>query len=221
MDHTIIRIGTLALIALLSNACQQVLYVGPKKMDCGGQGIQQCFLVKGNLDENWVLQRDAIVGLEYVEGYQYKIKAKRERVRNPDNDGSRYQLKVTEVIEKKQIYEQTILLGGKTWELVSYGTHDDAVAPVDNSEVMILFDVVDQKVSGSSGCNRFFGSYKAEGNDITFSPLGSTMMACEQEILDQETKFLGTLQSARSFSIDEKTLRIESSDGRLLTFTHK
>ncbi len=221
MEKRIIRISIVALIALLTGACQQILYVGPKKMDCGGQGLQQCYLVKKNLDENWVLQRDAIVGLDYIEGFQYKIKAKRERVRNPDDGSSGYQLKVTDVIEKTQIYEQLALLGGRTWVLVSFGGTDDAASPVENSEISMVFDIEEQKVSGNSSCNRFFGSYKVDGNDISFAPLGSTMMACPQELMDQESKFLKLLQSAKSFSIDEKVLKIQGIDGGLLTFTHQ
>lgn len=35
------------------------------------------------------------------------------------------------------------------------------------------------KLSGSDGCNRLMGTWKANGSEITFGPIASTMMACQ------------------------------------------
>ena len=50
-------------------------------------------------------------------------------------------------------------------------------------------------VSGSSGCNTYSGGYTLDGINVTIGPLASTMMGCEQPMMDQETAFLTALQT--------------------------
>jgi heat shock protein HslJ len=67
----------------------------------------------------------------------------------------------------------------------------------------------DGKVSGSSGCNRYSGSYTTSGDTITFSsPMAATMMACDQAVMDQETAYLKDLGDAKTYSVqgDQLTL---------------
>jgi heat shock protein HslJ len=219
MDYTVIKRSLLILLpAAILYSCQQVLYVAPMTMDCTGSSAQKCFLVKRDLEENWVLQYDPIVGMDYMEGFQYKIRARRERIKNPPQDVSGYQLRVTEIMEKKQIYDLPTLLGGNTWRLTAYGNEDEPSKPLDNTAITADFNVEEKKITGNSGCNRFFGSYEAEGSNISFSPMGSTRMACETPLMDQESVFLGILQNVKSFSIEEKVLTLVSEDGRVLTF---
>ena len=50
-------------------------------------------------------------------------------------------------------------------------------------------------VSGSSGCNTFSGGYTLDGINVTIGPLASTMMGCEQPLMDEEAAFLTALQT--------------------------
>jgi heat shock protein HslJ len=78
----------------------------------------------------------------------------------------------------------------------------------------------DGKVSGSSGCNRYSGSYKISGNNIVISsPLAATMMACEQALMDQESAYLKALGEVQSFKIVGETLTLsDAKDKSLLVF---
>ena len=60
----------------------------------------------------------------------------------------------------------------------------------------LKFDKRTNGVSGFAGCNRFFGTYKKEGNSITFSQLGSTKMMCQEDANQIENKFLSALNEA-------------------------
>jgi len=66
----------------------------------------------------------------------------------------------------------------------------------------------DGKVSGDAGCNRFVGGYTTDGTSITIGPLATTLMACEQPVMDAEATFLVRLQAAVSFQAKAQTLRI-------------
>jgi putative lipoprotein len=74
-------------------------------------------------------------------------------------------------------------LTGSAWGLSEL--IDEELVP--DSSISVLF-TSDGKVGGSSGCNRYSGTYTASGNTIQItSPLASTMMACSQEIMNQES----------------------------------
>jgi heat shock protein HslJ len=79
----------------------------------------------------------------------------------------------------------------------------------------------DGKISGSSGCNLYAGVYKVDGNRILISPqLSSTMMACEQEIMDQETAYLQTLSETRMFTASRDQLTFKDAGGNDLLVFH-
>ena len=67
-------------------------------------------------------------------------------------------------------------------------------------EPYLVLDPEDQRVSGSGGCNRITGSYKLTGNELTFSRMAVTMMACIQG-MDTEKKFLDALGHVTAWKI--------------------
>jgi heat shock protein HslJ len=67
----------------------------------------------------------------------------------------------------------------------------------------------DDRVSGSAGCNRYFGGARGEGGSLSVSPLASTMMACGQDgVMEQEQLYLALLQGATRYSIQGSELRL-------------
>lgn len=60
----------------------------------------------------------------------------------------------------------------------------------------------DGKISGSGGCNRYFGTATVKDGAVKVGPLGATQMACVPAQMDQERKFLDALSATRSFRID-------------------
>lgn len=87
-------------------------------------------------------------------------------------------------------------------------------APVNDKGKPTMRIAADGKVSGRGGCNGFFGSAKVEGSKIEFGQMGSTQMACEQELMDQEHKFHQALGSVASFRIDGGKLLLSDKDGK-------
>ncbi len=86
---------------------------------------------------------------------------------------------------------------GKVWILDSLTSAE----PVPNTTITAEF-TDDGKVGGSSGCNRYSGEYTLSGSNIEFTqPMASTMMACEQAIMDQESAYFQALSATNSFTI--------------------
>ena len=75
----------------------------------------------------------------------------------------------------------------------------------------------DGKVSGSAGCNRYSGTYTISGSNITFSsPMASTMMMCDQAIMDQESAYLKVLGEAKTYAVNGDQLTLTGGDGTQL-----
>jgi len=95
------------------------------------------------------------------------------------------------------------------WVLVGYGDALNPTVVEPGTYVTINFSPSDDQVSGAGGCNNYFTTYTADDDfNLTIdSPVGSTMMACESG-MEQETMFLGALETVTSYNVME--------DGHLL-----
>lgn len=69
-------------------------------------------------------------------------------------------------------------------------------------------------VTGRGACNNFFGQAKVDGKAITFGPLGSTFMACEQAVMDQEHRYHQALGQVTSYRLDGGKLILADKDGK-------
>lgn len=74
------------------------------------------------------------------------------------------------------------------------------------------------RVSGKSGCNRFMGRWQQNGRTLKLGPLGGTMMACSDEMMALEQRFLAMLDAVTQVSYTTAGAAVLSApDGRGLT----
>ena len=83
----------------------------------------------------------------------------------------------------------------------------------------VQLDFADGRVSVSNTCNRMSGGYTLEADKLTFTPMASTMMACEDAVMDAENAFLQALESVTAGEVDGDTLTLTTLDGETLVFT--
>jgi heat shock protein HslJ len=103
-------------------------------------------------------------------------------------------------------------LTGKIWAL----TELEGKPLVAGTGISAEF-TADGRVSGSAGCNRYSGTYTVSGNSITFSsPMASTMMMCEQAVMDQESAYLKALGEAKTYAVNGDQLTLTAGDGTQL-----
>lgn len=70
---------------------------------------------------------------------------------------------------------------------------------------------------GSGGCNRFIGSWEqGDGSTLTLTPSGTTLMACDEPIANQETAFLAALSSTVSYRLDDDELELRDAGGTVV-----
>lgn len=111
---------------------------------------------------------------------------------------------------------QADTLTGK-WKLASYGPAESMTAAVPDADASLTF-AEDGTVSGGSGCNSLAGEYTVDNNQVTFSALTSTLMACDEALMDQESAVIQVLNGAAEYAIQDQTLTIDNN-GMLLVFT--
>lgn len=109
-------------------------------------------------------------------------------------------------------------LEGTEWVLVSYGDPNNPGSVLEDNAVTAVFDGVEGKVSGSAGCNRYFGGSEVSGSELSISTIGSTMMACDEELMEQEQLYLTALQAAESYQVEGSLLLVFYSGSQVLTF---
>ena len=71
---------------------------------------------------------------------------------------------------------------------------------------------------GFSGVNRYFAGYKIEGDKITFSPIGSTMMAGPQERMEAERQYFELLNKVNGIEVYKNKIVLKTSDNNKLEF---
>ena len=102
-------------------------------------------------------------------------------------------------------------LAGSAWRAVSV----DGLSPLEGSAPTLTFS--ETEVSGTTGCNQYFGGYTYADGTISFTEVGMTMMACEGPISDVEAKYTAALNSATTATIDDGgQLLLSGSDGDVL-----
>ncbi len=107
------------------------------------------------------------------------------------------------------------------WFLRSYAEPGDLISVIDGTEITATFDSAEDRVSGSSGCNTYFGEYKVEDDKLSILEMAYTERAClsPEGVMEQEQEYLFILSNALSFQADDATLTIFCSGGLQLYFT--
>jgi heat shock protein HslJ len=102
-------------------------------------------------------------------------------------------------------------LGGHEWFLLELGPGQSLPG---NVEISLLF--MDDRVSGSSGCNNYFAGVAAPNpGELRFNGMGATRMACPETVMDLERRYLRILAGASSYHFlpGRLVLRCDTAEG--------
>jgi heat shock protein HslJ len=105
------------------------------------------------------------------------------------------------------VANSTSSLLGATWRLVEIGGQK----ALPDVPVTATF-TAPNSLSGSGGCNRYFGTAVATDGKLTMSPLGSTQMYCAQAgISDQESAYFSILAKVTGYTVVGAELRLKTA----------
>lgn len=104
----------------------------------------------------------------------------------------------------------SVTLPGTSWVVTQIG--DKTV----QSDAPPTMSFKEGQVSGSTGCNRYFGPVTITGSKVSIGQVGSTQMACEQPLMDQEQRFLTALASVTTAQNSGTGLELLDASGAVV-----
>jgi heat shock protein HslJ len=108
---------------------------------------------------------------------------------------------------------------GTGWRLVELGGQPVTVAQ-NASAPSLQLNAAEDRASGDTGCNSFFGEYELSGATLRFGTLASTRRACLDEAMNrQEGAYMRALESTRSWRISGDALILAGDAGDLARFS--
>jgi heat shock protein HslJ len=111
-------------------------------------------------------------------------------------------------------------LAGTRWLLVQLGEETLVAGEEDAAAAPYLeLDVDAARVSGSGGCNRLSGSIELdEAGGLVIGAIATTRMACADQVMARERRFLAALEATRSYRVEEAVLELSDETGVLARF---
>jgi len=107
----------------------------------------------------------------------------------------------------------TYELAGTRWVLTQLGSQP--VTPADGRpEQFIALESTQQRVAGNAGCNRLMGSYALNGDQLAFSQMATTRMACPD--MEREAALLKALEATKSWRISGAQLDLLDAGANLV-----
>ena len=197
------------------------LIVSSAPVKCVGVG-PDCLQVKYSAESDWEVLPGQVEGFEYEVGYRYVLLVE-DLGSQADSAGSpKARYKLVEVQDKAKDSEVSPEdLGGTFWVLSSFGglAQPDAASP--NGQVSFQFDPQENRVSGRAGCNNYLASAVVDFAlmSILIETVGTTRMACQEEVMAQEAQYLEMLGRVASYRVEAGVLYLFSDDGQVLTFS--
>jgi heat shock protein HslJ len=77
---------------------------------------------------------------------------------------------------------------------------------------------MDAYLSGSSGCNTYSATWQSDGTTLTVGPIAATRAHCGTDVDALESRYLGLLQVATSWSLNGSALEVVTSAGSTLVY---
>ena len=207
-------------LLLMFFSCTSTLYVAPKQVDCTGAADQKCYLIRKSPEGNWIMHYQEIVGLDYEPGFSYKLKVKKENIKDNPMDGASFSYRLIEEIERKDVAESIAVddLLDKEWKL-EYLKWKGNKFGVEGQSPSLHFKR-DGKVNGNGGCNNFFSTFTLDGRTIHLDEIGSTKMMCGEKMELEDAYFQFLAREFRAIFTDGK-LVLSSDGGNTMIFTYK
>ncbi len=197
---------------------EKTLFVGPSLVDCEGVAPQKCMLVMDNPDDGYQMFYGNIEGFDFEEGFEYELIVRVEEVEDPPADASSLKYTLVSVVNRspaKPTANPEVSMPTQTYTLDWYlNAQGEQTAVLPGTEITLAF--MDGRVAGNSGCNQYGGGAEINGNQIKLGGMMSTMMACEEPIMQQEQAYLAALGNVASFEISGETLTLADAQGNVV-----
>ncbi len=149
------------------------------------------------------------VFLNTLQNKKFKIKTQGDKVQFKNWWGKT-------ILEFEKQTEKNVwsYIGENEWKLIQMNN-----VGKDYGKASIKFNTAENRISGNTGCNNFFGSYKVDGEYISFAQMGATKMLCNEESNQTESEFLKILSDKKlRFDVADQTLNLYDQNRLVMMF---
>ncbi len=106
-------------------------------------------------------------------------------------------------------------LDSQYWNLIEING-----AKVESSKAFVEFVAAEKRFAGNAGCNRMFGKFETNGNEIKLSGVGTTKMFCPTEgMMKLESDFTKALEQTTRFERTGDALAFYAGNDLILKFS--
>jgi heat shock protein HslJ len=121
---------------------------------------------------------------------------------------------VTLTLLDEEVANPDRALEGTRWVVNSLVTADAVSSIPAGATASLVFDGGTVRVE--AGCNTGSGSYTLGEGSIAFGPIGTTMMACPDDVMALEAAVLQVLDGEATYTIDADTLTLQNGASGLV-----
>lgn len=171
--------------------------------ECGEQGTLKDNYTCNNVTGTWWIDLDPYTEKEYCPNPACVV--------NVTSEQTEINWRCTGLLTPTEFNGQA--LKDSKWRLESFGPLGEVKIISSNTKITLQFGD-DNNLNGTGGCNFYFGSYQVgEDNTLSIGKIASTEMWCEGR-MEQEQKYLSTLENASSFVVEENRLQLLYNNGK-------
>lgn len=195
-----------------SSAKTKTFYVADHLVDCVGVAPQKCMLIREKQTDPWSNFYGSIGGFDYEEGYEYLIKVKVTKIKNPPADGSSLKYSLVEVLRKRKTETQVSI--NNNWKI----TYLKGVQELSNYPTMVI-DEKENKITGFAGCNNYFGSFQPPVNSSDSPKIDLSRMAMTRKMcpdMTVESAFTKCLNEVSYYKIEDGKLSFYDNSNEIL-----
>ncbi len=194
------------------SAKTKTFYVADHLVDCVGVAPQKCMLIREKQTDEWSNFYGNIEGFNYEEGFEYLIKVKVKKIKNPPADGSSLKYTLLEVLRKRKTETQVSIYNN--WKI----TYVKGLQELSDYPTMVI-DQNENKITGFAGCNNYFGSFQPPINPSDSPKIDMSRMAMTRKMcpdMTVENTFTKCLNEVSYYKIEDGKLSFYNSSNEIL-----
>lgn len=207
----IVSLFLISVCQLQAQKKYHTLFVSDQSLQCPDNQGADCLMVKEKKKSDYQLLSGSIIGFNYEEGYDYKLKVEKR---------STQEYVLNKVLKRKKTnYNPAERIDKKQWFLYSMHIDTQFIRLLDTTAIYMELNLSENRMSGKGVCNRFNGSVSVAGKEISFSEIASTKMACEGNVL--ESIITGMLKRMKFFKTSGNILTLGNNAKELMIWKHR
>lgn len=186
------------------------LEIANRMTTCEDTKMFQCLMYKKKGESEWHNLSGKIKGFKYTAGYDYELVVSKKAIDNMGAVGT-YEYTLVKTLSKKPTMiiseKNRKALNGKKFVLTGYCNEDKfEQAATYPKQVFIVFNLDENSMSGSDGCNQMSGRVEINNSKISFGPIMATKMYCVDVIIDKI--FQANLHKVNKYKISGSKLQL-------------